>query len=75
MKKFYWKAFIKKSGKINFIIFIAAILITIPCIIWITKEYGIVIVAQGVGISIIYDNIKEFIKIAKEANNEYTIEK
>lgn len=74
MKKFYWKEFIKKSGKERFIKFIITILITSIASVLVIKEFGIVIIIESLLLSYIYDLIKDFRNISKEVNEMYSIE-
>lgn len=73
-KKFYWKSFIKKMGKMNFVGFIISIILTIIGTILVFKEFGFKLVFESFALSFLFDKIKDFRKAIKETNDEYTIE-
>lgn len=75
MKKFYWKKFIKDMGVLKFIFFLITIIYTSIAAYFLVLDQGIKEIIVAVGISIIVNYISEFMKISREVQEKYTIEK
>lgn len=74
MKKFYWKSFKNQMGEKNFkkfIVILFLMAIALGVCIW---KYGITPSILLVMETILIDQIKDFIKVSKKANEEYVID-
>lgn len=75
MKKFMWKAFLKKAGGTKkFIFIIIVILITVFSTVKIIENIGVYIVFESIGISILYEEIKSLVQLITETNEKFSID-